>query len=337
MNAKSIEYVLRRMGITEVKQNGEWLTTTCPLAPWTHAGGTDSRPSFGIHEATGVSGVHCFSCGFKGGVLSLVQQYGRHAVKDGIWSEEDLQQMQDFVILAEDEDKVDRPSVPTKDVEVPEDLTSYLKVYHEYFEERGITRATARLWNLGYVDMYENKEAHIYLDNRALFPVYAKSGLQYHLKGIVGRSTIGEEPKYKNAPPDFKKVDYVYGGWLVGEHRVIIVVEGPVDAIKVNQQLIEHGLDGMFAVSLLGASPGEPQIAWLKAHADEVICMLDNDPSGMLGTKKLIDALEAHLIVSVVAWDEAFKDPDEAGAAIIGMIENRETVLEHRLRRLLNK
>ena len=60
MNVKNIEYVVERMGITSVKKNGDWVMLSCPLAPWTHAGGTDSRPSFGIKEDKGISGVYRF-------------------------------------------------------------------------------------------------------------------------------------------------------------------------------------------------------------------------------------------------------------------------------------
>ena len=103
----------------------------------------------------------------------------------------------------------------------------------------------------------------------------------------------------------------------------------------VNQNLKKHKIEDLFAVALMGADPSERQIDWLKDNADEVICMLDNDPSGKLGTKKLIEALDSHVVVSVVEWDDRHKDPDEAGAYVITMLNCRETVLEHRLSRLL--
>ncbi len=337
MNRKSIEYVLTKMGVDSIKQNGEWLMLSCPLAPWTHAGGTDRRPSFGVRESTGVSGVHCFSCGFKGGMLSLVREYGKYAIEAGLWSTELMQEMIDFVILAEDEDEydVEEHIVPPEVVTVPVKLESYLNIGHEYFEKRGITEETIKEWNLGFVESYMDKDAGIYMYNRVLFPIYAKDGLHEQLVGIIGRSTDGEEPKYKNAPPNFRKSNYVYGGWLAKDRRKIIVVEGPVDCLIVNQNLKKHKMEDLFAVALLGADPSERQIDWLKDNADEVICMLDNDPSGKLGTKKLIEALDSHVVVSVVKWDDRYKDPDEAGDYVITMLNCRETVLEHRLSRIL--
>lgn len=335
MNRKSIEYVLSKMGVDSIKQSGEWLMISCPLAPWTHAGGTDRRPSFGVRESKGVSGVHCFSCGFKGGMLSLVREYGKHAVEDGLWSTESMQELIDFVILSEDEDEVEEHIVPPEVVTVPVKLESYLNIGHEYFEKRGITEETIKEWKLGFVESYRDKDAGIFMYNRALFPVYAKDGLQDKLIGIIGRSIDGEEPKYKNAPPNFRKANYVYGGWLAKDRRKIIVVEGPMDCLTVNQNLKKYKIEDLFAVALMGADPSDAQIAWLKDNADEVICMLDNDPSGKLGTKKLIEALDPHVVVSVVEWDDRHKDPDEAGAYVITMLNCRETVLEHRLSRIL--
>ena len=50
-----------------------WAQITCPLAPWTHASGKDSHPSFGIKiKDGGVSKAHCFSCMFTGTLQDLV-------------------------------------------------------------------------------------------------------------------------------------------------------------------------------------------------------------------------------------------------------------------------
>ena len=337
MNRKSIEYVLTKMGVSTstIKQSGEWAMMSCPLAPWTHAGGVDRKPSFGVHEAKGISGVHCFSCGFHGGMLSLVQKYGQYAIKDGLWTQEEMQELIDFVLLAEEEDNVEELKEIVTITYVPDGLQRYLSCKHEYFEKRGIKDATIMKWNLGFVEKYQDDK--VYMNNRVLFPLYAKVGMHLELKGVVGRSVVGEEPKYKNAPPSFKKSQYVYGGWLAEGKTKIAVVEGPVDCLILNQNLEEAGLDDMFAVALLGADPSEAQIEWLKDHAEEVICFLDNDPSGKLGNKKLINALDSHLIVSVVKWKDEHKDPDEAGAYAIEMIKNRKSLLESKIEKILGK
>lgn len=337
MNSKSIEYVLNHMGIHETKRNSDWITMSCPLAPWTHAGGTDRKPSFGVRETTGISGVHCFSCGFKGGMLSLVRTYGQHAVEDGLMTKEEVRELEDYVILAEDEDTVDKPVNKITEAVISDQLRRCLELPHPYFEERAITQESVREWSLGYVEDFTDERTFATLHKRALFPVYEKVGLRFELKGIVGRTTIGEEPKYKNVPPNFQKSRFVYGGWLAEGKSKIAVVEGPVDAIALNQRLKEAERTDMFAIALLGADPSDAQIGWLKDNAEEVICMLDNDPSGKLGIKKLINGLEDHLLVSVVEWEDGVKDPDEAGKQVIAMIDKRISILEHRLMRVLKR
>lgn len=338
MNRRSIEYVLQQMGITETRRTGEWIMTTCPLAKWTHASGTDRHPSFGIRESVGISGVHCFSCGLQGGMLKLVKEFGGYAVRDGLWTEETVQQMTDFVLLAEMEDTVESHVNKVTEVVIAEPLRQCLNKPHEYFASRGITEGMVEKWGLGYIDRFFDERTMSEMRSRVLFPVYEKQGTRLELKGIVGRTVDGEEPKYKNAPPSFQKTRHLYGGWLIEEQRKLIVVEGPVDCIVLNERLSEAGLaDEFFAVALMGADPNKLQLSLLKEYADEVICMLDNDPSGMLGNKKLIDGLESHVVVSVVLWKDEHKDPDQAGEYAIEMIRNRVTVLEHRLSKVLSR
>lgn len=338
MNAKSIAYVLQQMGVETAQMSGEWVRCSCPLAPWKHAGGTDSRPSFGVREDKGISGVHCFACGFSGGLLSLVWEYGRHAIEERIWTVEDMKQLEDFVILAEDEDVVEPPTrVPSSQVVIDEKLRDCLNRMHPYFESRGIDEDTVGRWELGYVEEYVDEETGYDMVQRVLFPVYERKEKLLSLRGIVGRTYVDEEPKYKNVPPRFPKSEYLYGAWLIEDQRRIVVVEGPIDCVVLNQRLIEAGMgEEFFAVALLGASPSKVQMSMLCDMSDEVVCMLDNDPSGRLGTQKLIDGLDALVVVSVVDWPDDVKDPDDVGADVVSMIQNRMSVLQHRLSRLLD-
>lgn len=345
VNAESIVYVLQKMEVGRVKRSGEWLHSSCPLAPWMHAGGVDRHPSFGVKEARGISGVNCFSCGFKGGMLQLVRRFGPLAIESGLWTQEDLQEVTDYVLLAESEDEVLAPKEVLAEVLVGEELRRCLNVSHPYFEERGVTEAMVHQWNLGYVEDYTDTRGDLpsRLYKRVLFPVYERDGKRLDLKGIVGRTTLSaaeaereDEPKYKNAPPKFKKSHYLLGLWHQEKQRRLVVVEGPMDAITLNAKLVAAEMDVEFlAVSLLGASPSHRQLSLLKDHADEVVCMLDNDPSGKLGTKAIIEALEPHLLVSVVEYPEGVKDPDLLGEDALAVIEQRVSVLQHRMKRLL--
>ena len=56
---------------------GNWSMGRCPLAEWTHEGGTDEHPSFGIHiNSKGEVLYHCFTCS-KGKTLQIEHLFSK--------------------------------------------------------------------------------------------------------------------------------------------------------------------------------------------------------------------------------------------------------------------
>lgn len=77
MIAADIVLLLKKLGCDKVKvRSNGWVVSSCPLAPYTHGGGIDSSPSFGVHAQDGRSGFRCLSCGRAGdlGLLPIVLQ-----------------------------------------------------------------------------------------------------------------------------------------------------------------------------------------------------------------------------------------------------------------------
>lgn len=331
MRRKDIEFVLRSLGSSEFKYTGDWVMTNCPLAKWTHDKGTDSHPSFGVREGQGISPVNCFACGFGGGVVSLVREYGRYAINEGIATKPQLDELVDYVLLAEDERidvtvsgmMVEQPALVSSEIE------ESLGIYHIYFAERGIDEETARKWKLGW-NFYEE---------RVLFPVFTKEGKHDRLMGVVGRTLSGREPKYRNYPPRFKKTDYLYGEWLAPkELDLLVVVEGPIDAIVVNMALEEYEIERVWCVALMGADPSSKQLDKMVSMSEEVCGMLDNDASGKMGMLKLAGGsvgnkkykgIGERCLTSVVMWEEGMNDPGElVSDTIIKLIQERKFVVE---------
>ena len=55
--------------------NKKEMRCSCPLAPWTHDRGTDSKPSFGFKIAdNGQIVYNCLSCKAKGRLSNLVDE-----------------------------------------------------------------------------------------------------------------------------------------------------------------------------------------------------------------------------------------------------------------------
>ena len=323
MRKDDIRQVLTAMGARTFKDSGESIMTNCILAPWTHEGGTDRKPSLGVKEEQGMSVCHCFTCGFKGGLVTLVRMYGHYAVPEGLLSEDDAKQLVDFIFVAEDEDVDVAPKI-FEVVKPSDELVNAIGVWHDYFQSRGITEEFFKMWKLGYYEEHE----------RIIFPVYDQSDLV----GAVGRSISEDDSvKYKNYPTKFRKSHYLFGLNLIKSNtQSLIVVEGPIDAIKVNQYLYDpNDTSPYWAVAIMGSEPSKVQMDLLVQYSDEVICMLDNDASGKKGQKELLAGLGKRTIVSFVEYPEDTKDPDQVGDKVLDMIDSRVSSLEWQLKNIL--
>src|SRR5262245_24055204 len=74
MNPEKTAKVLKLLKSTVPlnQQRAGWMVSSCPLAPWTHDGGTDKNPAFGVKKMDGVPFSHCFACGWNGSLGDLV-------------------------------------------------------------------------------------------------------------------------------------------------------------------------------------------------------------------------------------------------------------------------
>ena len=320
MRREDIKQVLTALGAKQFIDSGESVQTNCVLAKWTHEHGTDRRPSMGIKEDQGMSYFHCFTCNKSGGLMTLVREYGKYALPEGLITQERIKELVDFIFIAEDEEVTVTPDIV--DIPAPPDyILSALGIQHEYFQSRGITDELFKQWNLGYHDATQ----------RAMFPVYQGK----EIVGIVGRSIINDAIKWKNYPAKFKKSHCLIGLHLKAKQSKLIIVEGPIDTIKVNEQLKEY--EDYWCVGILGAEPSKAQMDLMVENADEIILMLDNDSSGKRGQKTILDYLGKRAMLSIVNYPEGIKDPDEAGEKVIDMVMYRVTALDWQLKNLLRR
>ena len=65
---------LKMLGATvpTAQLRGGWTVACCPLAHWTHDGGTDKNPAFAVRKEDGDAFTHCFACGWHGSQSELV-------------------------------------------------------------------------------------------------------------------------------------------------------------------------------------------------------------------------------------------------------------------------
>lgn len=64
MDRANAKKFLACIGAEQIGDRGDWVTCSCPLAPWTHTSGTDKKPSFAIRVMPGLASYYnCYSCG----------------------------------------------------------------------------------------------------------------------------------------------------------------------------------------------------------------------------------------------------------------------------------
>lgn len=291
---------------TKMERKGEWVMMPCPLAPWRHSGGSDSKPSFGIHiEDEDSSFFHCFTCKSKGPIswfLKLMERY----------TGEDYQAL----IKSIDMEETYLAPLPTWDtarakvkkaVQEPVDETMVyiyedVDVSHVYLRERGITSRDAVARSGILLDPGDSRG-----DERILFPVRGPTGILY---GFTGRATSPKtDPKVRDYH-GLAKEQNLLGIHLIDPkvHKYVVLVEGLFDFL--------NGLQcGQPTVAVLHSSLTDAQAALLKELGLPVYVFFDNDEAGQNGKRVVNDKLKGHVPVMYVKYPREFRfgdgDPGE--------------------------
>lgn len=223
------------------------LVTMCPFHKETEA-------SFFINLKKKV--YHCFSCDAKGTIEELII----HQRKVGFFKAREL---------LREWGGVDKEIQVTENTTVESDLELYQKNgWEEYLKGRGFDTKKARKYGIRY-----------YLDEHAIvFPIRDNN---FKLVGFKFRKI--EEKKFWYSK-GINKNNYLYGEVYLKNNKEVILVEGELDAIKINQF-------GNNAVALLGRELSEKHEELLIKY-DKVILCLDNDRVGRQSTKKILIKLK---------------------------------------------
>ncbi len=127
-----------------------------------------------------------------------------------------------------------------------------------------------------------------------------------HIVGVVRREVPGYElptrTKYFYSP-GFSCADHLFG---IDQHSPpgsIIVVEGPLDVMRLHQ----YGYTN--AVGLLGSYCSPSQQRLLAKLGSTVYVGLDNDEAGRTAAKRVIKDLSGQFVVKVIEWPQ--NDPGE--------------------------
>jgi len=280
-----VERAIARLNIDYIEIRDE-LTGHCPMHR-ERTGKEDGKPSWSINIETGAH--HCFSCGYKGSLLSLVADVKGFKTPFGLldfgaaksWLNEvvevDIESIRQK--LADARDIYVAPPTPVPMSE------ARLSVFSEPPEWALVTRGvTSELCQKYSVKFYEQKSIWI-------LPLRSASNFK-----LMGWQEKGQGNRhFFNRPPGIAKSKTLFGidAW---EGPVMVVVESPLDAVKVG--VCRNSTEG---VAICGAMVSEAQLDLMR-KADKLILAFDNPAVDEAGRKALSDFKASALKNGIEFW-----------------------------------
>ncbi len=286
------------------------ITSSCPLAKWTHEKGFDSSPSFGISaKPDGAIVFHCFSCKEKGTLKQLINKLKKY----GQEVPEELQKLKVSVVKDHREAGILHKHLLNEQV--------YLHVFEpasefgdalKYSKERGVSIETLDRLNIRYDP----------ISRRLIFLVYDD---KRRLVGFCGRAVDKD-----NQLKVLNKLGMPTSLVFLGMHKVrvnkpIILVEGLFMYLKLH----ELGFDRDYNIlAALGSSLSASKRQYLIGLGLPLFLFFDNDRAGNLGAygvesqesiqdmfkgdgiKGVASELCKYLVVKRVVYPEGMYDPD---------------------------
>lgn len=273
-----IEELLRELGI-DYKIQGKEAGAPCPF----HS--PDRHPSWSINVRNGL--YHCFSCSASGNLANLAahikgltypealifvnSQIGW--VKAGAWKEE-----------------IDHKNYAPPSFRISEaDLSIFPYPSEDKLQEKKITLDSARKYGIRW-----NTERESWV-----FPV--RDPYTNQLWGWQSKN----EREFRNFPSGVPKSRTLFGLDALGDERTVILVESPVDAVRLDAAGFRGG------VSSFGVSVSDFQLSLVHERAERLVLALDNDSAGISETDRIASSFHA-IDVSVFSYNHVTgKDPGE--------------------------
>ena len=268
-----VESALLRLGI-EVNQRNSELLGLCPMH-LERTGRPDSNPSWSMNSETGVH--HCFSCGYRGTLLTLVAEIKEFNTQ---WGRLDFDQAKEwlrsnievnFDLLAKQLEEAKNSYVAIqRPIEMSEArLAVFVEPPQWALDARGLTADACVkhgvVWDAnqqGWITPIRNPETNKLMG--------------WQEKGQVNRY-------FRNRPTGVQKSKTLFGldVWSGG---TMIIVESPLDVVKLSSL----GIDG--GIATFGASISQDQVDLMR-KADKLIIAFDNPKIDAAGEKASKDIL----------------------------------------------
>jgi DNA primase len=262
----AVAAAMESLGIEVLTQNGDELVAHCP-GHEARTGKVDSNPSWSINEETGIH--FCFSCHYKGNLMTLVREMRGEAEADRFRIDLDTHKR----VMMEDPDftvVIDKPvaeEVRTANWHPESWLSEFVAPPKWALAARRISAESASkyevLWD-------EFREAWI-------LPLRDP-----HTDRLLGYQKKSQRTRlFRNRPQSILKSDTFFGWQAVRGKKVVVVVESPLDAVLLADMDVP-------AIAVCGSFLSEAQVDLLRGEDyDHVYLWLDNDKAGALETKRM--------------------------------------------------
>jgi DNA primase len=364
--------VVRRYVELKRAGTGSW-KGLCPF----HA---EKTPSFHVHEQRQF--FHCFGCGEKGDVFHFLQMIeGRSftEVLRDLAHQAGVDLPEATLTPAERKAAQEAESERERMLRAMEEATRFYEAQlgspagaaaRAYLEKRGISKATAERFRLGYAPaawdalgkqlaaarvpqataerlglIGSNDRGHYdFFRDRIMLPVLDRQ------KRPIGFSSRlldpdAKERKYVNSPdsPLFHKKDNLYGLHAALEpirrSGTAIVVEGNFDVLSLHEAGVEE------AVAPMGTALTVEQIKLLGRMSKHIVVVFDGDSAGQRAAEKAVPvAVEAGLFFAEADADGRVAemplgvDPDDfvrkqGAEAFRALVEHARPMLDHLIQR----
>lgn len=222
MNREHIHKFLNALGMHNLEDGEDWVRSSCPLAPWTHASGKDSHPSFGVKVLPGQeSHFHCWTCE-NGSLQDLV--YRLRELSGGAkrfnyklaLQLADAELSGDLVLDFSEQGRHNEPDTVFPEVWYKQNFTPAIKVpvAYEYLRKRGVPDKVIRELEITYSQSR----------NAVVFPIRNRDGdiAQVRARYI----DPGDGPRYhvyKSSQKKFTRRIWHGESWYNPEYPVVMV------------------------------------------------------------------------------------------------------------------
>lgn len=288
------------------------------LCPFHH----EKTPSFSVNDQKNF--FYCFGCGTGGDFFSFMQKYKNISFKESveIVSEQMGIKIKHFIGDSK-ENRILNLIEKAKDF-----YKSNISLAMNYLNNRKINLQSIEKFELGFA---HNSSCIRYLINngfsmeeitlagicsinkdrfrdRLIFPIKDRSGKTI---AFGGRTISEEEPKYLNSSETeiFKKSFHLFGQQFLEYRQPVIVVEGFLDVIALNQIGIKN------SVATMGTNLSKENIYSLFKISDTVFLMFDGDESGIKAIERnlenILNTLQPNRQVFVCKLEKG-EDPYDA-------------------------